>query len=181
MARPSKYNAELQQKFDKLVDNLYPIGTTKEDEKDAYNNFWRYGIVEQIALYLGINVDTIYDWSDKESERYHEEFSETLKRWYVITKALLHRLSPKIAERSPALAIFLRKTKLGELEVSKHILEKRLTTRNEKDLYMKITKEIAEAEALGVDKKEIDEVRVMLEELRRGGKMIEAKGSRTNQ
>ncbi len=180
MARPSKYNEELQQKFDDLVDNLYPMGTTKEDEKAAYNNFWLYGIVEQIALYLSINIDTIYDWSDPDSERYHEAFSETLKTWHIITKGLLHRLSPKIAERSPALAIFLRKTKLGELEISKTILEQRLTTRSEKNLYIKITGELNDAEALGVDKKEIDEVRGMLEEMRRDGKMIEGKGESDN-
>lgn len=183
MTRPSKYNEELQARFDTLVDRLYPMGMTKRDEKKAFDNYWHYGIVQQLAIHLGISMDTVYDWSgvdDKgeKGERFKEEFSETLKRWQLITMALLHRITPILGAEAPALAIFLRKTKLGELEISKHILEARLTTRNEKNLYVKITHELEEAETLGVDKADIDKVRVLLEMVRREQtqKVITTKG-----
>lgn len=170
--RPPKYNEELQARFDDLVDGLYPEGMTKKDDKMAYKNYWHYGIVQQLAIHLGLSMETIYDWSrvDKdgeEGERFKPEFSDTLKQWQLITMALLHRITPILGAEAPALAIFLRKTKLGELEISKHILEARLTTKNEKNLYVKITHELEEAETLGVDKADIDKVRALLETVRR--------------
>lgn len=181
--RPSKYNEDLQARFDDLVDGLYPMGATKDDEKKAFDNYWHYGIVEQLAIYLKLTRDTIYDWAEvdekgEEGERFKPEFSDTLKRWQLITMALLHRITPILGAEAPALAIFLRKTKLGELEISKHILEARLTTKNEKNLYVKITHELEEAETLGVDKADIDKVRALLETVRREQtqKVITTKG-----
>lgn len=183
MARPSKYTEELQQRFDVLVDGLYPMDMDKESEKKAFANYFHYGIMQQLAIHLDISMETIYDWAEVDSNgdkgvRYKEAFSDTLKKWQLVTMALLHRITPILGAQAPALTIFLRKTKLGELEISKTILEQRLTTRSEKNLYVKITKELNDAEALGVDKQEISEVRAMLEEMRRDGKMIEARGSR---
>ncbi len=180
--RPSKYNAELQRRFDELVDTLYPMGIDKQSEKKAFDSYWHYGIVQQLAIYLGISMDTIYDWSEidskgEEGERFKPDFSETLKRWQLTTMALLHRITPVLGAEAPALAIFLRKTKLGELEISKHILEARLTTRSEKNLYLKVTHELEEAEKLGVDREDIDKVRALLETLKQEQKMITVKGA----
>lgn len=174
MARPSKYNEELQQKFDNLVEKLY---TPEMTYKEAEENFWDYGIVEQLAAYLDVSMETLYDWTDVEGDRFKPEFSETLKKWYMVTKALLHKSGKLMAVKAPAVHIFMRKNKLGELEISKHILEARLSTRSEKNLYIKVTKELEEAEMLGVEKEDIDKVRKLLEVLQREQKMITAKGA----
>lgn len=158
--RPTKYNAELQDKFDKLVLNIY-LG----DVKSLWINYWNYGIVEQIALYLGLySTETIYSWSNPQSSDYQEDFANTFKAWKIVTKSLLHKLTPMLAKNAPALAIFLRKVKLGELEVSKHIHEGRIETKDSVEI--RIIQEIQEAERLGIDKADIEEVKGLLNELK---------------
>lgn len=103
MARPSKYNKKLQKKFDTLVDTW----NVKE--------YFKYGDVNQIALYLGIVRETVYDWREK-----IDEFSDTFKRWETKGKAFLFEMSPKLAFKCPAYAIFLMKVKLKYIEIDKH-------------------------------------------------------------
>ncbi len=172
MARPSKYTPELQKKFDELVATLYT-----EDEKKALDNFWRYGILEQVAIYLDVMVSTIYDWCDPESERYHEQFSETLKQYQLITKSLLHLNTPRITEISPALAIFLRKTKLGELEISKTILEQKLEANFKLETKSKIEletmKTIKDARSYGLPEEKIVELELLLEQAQKAKQINE--------
>jgi hypothetical protein len=168
MARPSKYTPELQKKFNELINTLY--ADDMEDE-ECCKNFWNFGIIEQLAIYLDVMVSTIYDWSDESSERFHLEFSETLKRWHLITKALVHQITPKISEQSPALAIFLRKTKLGELEISKAILEQKLEANFKLEIKSKIEletmKTIKEARSYGLPEEQIEELETLLEQAKK--------------
>lgn len=166
VGRPSKYTQELQLKFDDMVGSLY-----SEDDQVAFDNYWKYGIIEQIAIFLNISIETIYDWSDMDSERYHKEFSESLKRWHISTKALLHKISPIIAEKSPALAIFLRKVKLKELEISKTILEEKFEANVKFENKTKVEIEammcLQDAESYGMCENDIKEVRDLLEQVKK--------------
>lgn len=135
------------------------------DVKNLWSNYWNYGIVEQVALYLNLySTETIYSWSNPQSSDYQEDFANTFKVWKIVTKSLLHKLTPMLAKNAPALTIFLRKVKLGELEVNKHIYEGKIDMRE--SLEIKITHEIHEAEQLGIDKAEIEEIKSLMNELK---------------
>lgn len=103
--RPSKYNDELQEKFDDLVDRW------------EVRDYFKYGDVNQIALFLGIHRDTVYDWNVK-----FERFSDTLKRWKTKQRAFLFELAPAISVKNASLWIFLAKVKLNYAEINKHEL-----------------------------------------------------------
>lgn len=126
--RPSKYNEELQQRFDAKVErfgNLEPI-----DSKEIANpklcinrlvdEYFCFGDVNQVAVYLGIIRETVYDWIKVDSPRYIPTFSNTFKAWDTKRKALLFRLSPYICNNNSALGIFLLKAQGGYLEVQRH-------------------------------------------------------------
>jgi hypothetical protein len=117
---PSKYTPELQQKFDDLIQSLYT-----DNDKTNYNNFWSYGIVEQIAVYLRITIETIYQWVDPRSEFYKPAFSDSFKEWFILSKAMFFKTGKVMSVRAPAAFIFLCKTKLGMIEVKKTIFEER--------------------------------------------------------
>ena len=120
MARPSKYNPALQKKFDDLVDRIGDIeikdkgAKRKEQIGNLIEEFFTYGDINSIALYLGLVRDTIYDWSDVKSDRYKQEFSDTFKRWNTKRKAILFRITPFIDK---TLAIFYNKTINGYFEM----------------------------------------------------------------
>lgn len=101
MGRPSKYNKQLQSKFDRLVDSW------------KIAEYFKYGDVNQIALYLGICRDTVYDWATK-----HNDFSYTLKRWESKGRGYLFEISPTMAMDRQSFCIFLLKVKNGYIEKS---------------------------------------------------------------
>jgi len=119
MARPSKYNQALQKKFDELVDSIGDIAISNKQNKKIQipkliEEFFTYGDVNSIAVYLGLVRETIYDWKNENSDRYKKEFSDTFKRWNTKRKAILFRITPFIDK---TLAIFYMKTISGYIEV----------------------------------------------------------------
>ncbi len=184
MTRPSKYNKELQKKFDDLVENFGNQVMHPDEESKKYNNrltdeYFTFGDVNQIAVYLGIIRDTVYDWKNPQSDRYEEEFSYTYKKWETKRNALLFRIVSYVCQTNTALGIFLLKAQGGYLEINKH----ELIGRNGKDLpqplnikqfnMMKLDKEMIEkelemAEAYGADKELIQKTRSLAAKLFNG-------------
>ncbi len=78
MARPTILNEELMQKAsDYLKHRLDNVELTDKGAL-AFVEVQLPSVVD-LALYLGVNKDTIYDWVDKDSPRYHNEFSDIVK------------------------------------------------------------------------------------------------------
>jgi hypothetical protein len=166
VGRPSKYTPELQSKFDEMVNGLY-----SDDVKTAFDNYFKYGILEQICLFLDLNLSSVYKWSDHKDDGFKPEFSKTLNKWYIITKALVHVITPAMASKAPAMAIFLRKTKLGELEVTKHILETKiqdsLKVEGKTKMEIDLMADIEDARLYGMDEGQIAEVEALLIEVQK--------------
>lgn len=120
MARPSKYNPVLQKKFDDLVDSIGDI-SIKDAGKERkiqitrlIEEFFTYGDINSIAVYLDIRRETIHDWVKESSDRYNVGFSNTFKRWNEKRKSMLFKITPFIDK---SLAIFFNKAINGYIEV----------------------------------------------------------------
>jgi len=148
MARPSKYNPALQKKFDDLVDRIGDIeikdkgAKRKEQIGNLIEEFFTYGDINSLGVYLGIVTETIQDWRRTASDRYNQTFSATFKRWDQKRKSMLFRITPFIDK---SLAIFFNKAINGYIEVQgvnlrseqtvNHKVEIRLQVDNLKDNY----------------------------------------------
>ena len=93
VGRPTKYNPEMLQKAQKYVDNC------QNSDKVPY--------IEELALKLDINDDTIVEWTG-----HHEEFSATVKKLRLIQKLRLKQGSLE-KRLHPATSIFLLKVNHG--------------------------------------------------------------------
>lgn len=98
--RPTKYNAKV----------MLPI--MKKAAEDGL-------FIEELAKELGVSKDTIYDWSDPDSERYNKEFSDALTevkdgrdRW-LITQVRNRIVDRPEKDASANLLIFTLKNVLG--------------------------------------------------------------------
>lgn len=71
--------------------------------------------LEDIAFFFHCKcVDTIESWCKR---TYNENFSDVYKKYSVRGKISLRRMQFKLAEKSPAMAIFLGKQYLGQTDV----------------------------------------------------------------
>jgi len=105
VGRPSKYNAELQSKFETIVDNW--LKKENQSSKELFLEFTHLCGREQIAHKLGISRDSTYEFEKK-----HEKFSDTIKRWESKRNDCFYRLMPYFI-KNPTLWIFLSKNFLG--------------------------------------------------------------------
>lgn len=69
---------------------------------------------EEIAGFFSCSVDTVERWCKRE---YGETFAETFKTFGSYGRISLRRSQFKLAEKSPAMAIFLGKNYLGQKDV----------------------------------------------------------------
>lgn len=67
--------------------------------------------LEEIASVFGCSEDTIRRWT---KEEYGERFATIYKKYSAKGKMSLRRMQWKLAEKSPAMAIFLGKNMLGQ-------------------------------------------------------------------
>lgn len=103
--RPTKYNEELQKKFDKFVEEWL----TKENQKsnELFLEFTRLCGREQVAHKLGISRELTYEF-----EKLHNDFLNTIKQWESKRNDCFYRLMPYFI-KNPTLWIFLSKNFLG--------------------------------------------------------------------
>lgn len=77
--RPTKYTDEINTKAQEYLkqcqDQEYEFHKTRGDRSDTYEEKVRVSLptIEGLALYLGVNRDSLYEWKGK-----HKEFSDTL-------------------------------------------------------------------------------------------------------
>ena len=107
IGRPTKYGSELQAKAKDYVEACFKESTTP--------------YIEELALLLDVNDDTIVEWSKE-----HDEFSATIKRLKMLQKLNFKR--DAIEKRiQPTMAIFLLKANHGlnekEPDVERESLE----------------------------------------------------------
>jgi hypothetical protein len=134
----------------------------------------------KVAELVGTTERTIYRWLAlpnfkeqlrKERDRIRAEAFDSLKG--LLNKAV-ERLDKLLDADSESIMLKACQTVLdynintGEVQP--------LTTRSEENLYVRVTRELAEATVLGVPKEQIDRVRGLLEELKKEQNRIETKG-----
>lgn len=94
----------------------------KEIDKRTFENLCKIQCTEQeIAGIFECHIDTVDAWCRR---TYGEGFSKTYKIYAEQGKASLRRTQFKLAEKSPAMAIFLGKNMLGQTDkVEQTIME----------------------------------------------------------
>ena len=108
---PTKYNEEMLAKAKDYVKR----GMVKENG---------FASIEELSLILGVNDDTIVEWTKK-----HEEFSATIKRLKVLQKQRLMSLGLD-STYNTAMSIFLLKANHGMMETEKRILDGNLSLKH---------------------------------------------------
>lgn len=78
MARPSILNEEMLEKAGEYLKHRMDNVELTEKGALAFVEVQLPSVVD-LALYLGVNKGTIYDWVNTESPRYNEEFSDIVK------------------------------------------------------------------------------------------------------
>ena len=89
----------------------------KEIDKDMFERFCgMFCTKEEIAGFFKCSEDTIENWCKK---TYKKTFSAVYKIYTANGKMSLRRMQFKLAEKSPAMAIFLGKNMLGQTDYVK--------------------------------------------------------------
>lgn len=87
----------------------------KEIEKEAFEKLCGLQCTEvEICGFFGVTDKTLARWCD---EKYGEKFSEVFKKYSQDGKISLRRAQFRLAEKSPAMAIWLGKQYLGQRDV----------------------------------------------------------------
>lgn len=87
----------------------------KEIEKEAFEKLCGLQCTEvEICGFFGVTDKTLARWCD---EKYGEKFSEVFKKYSQDGKISLRRVQFRLAEKSPAMAIWLGKQYLGQRDV----------------------------------------------------------------
>lgn len=115
VGRPTKYNDRILKKF-------------KDYYKECLADENKVPFMEEVALKLWVNRDTIYQWAketrkDEQGNDYllHQEFSDTLKMIQTLQEIRLSQIGVK--DQRNVVAIFLLKAKHGYVETEKRIVE----------------------------------------------------------
>lgn len=90
----------------------------KEIDKDMFEKFCGiFCTEEEIAGFFRCDVRTLERWCKRE---YNKTFADVYKRFTAAGKMSLRRMQFKLAEKSPAMAIFLGKNMLGQTDYVKN-------------------------------------------------------------
>lgn len=127
MARPTKYSQELQAKADKYFLSFFkpepPLIKKQYFEKGQLKEifvdnpkFFEVPYIEELALELGINDDTVVDWAKK-----YKPFSATYKKIQILQK--LRLLNKTLEKNSATGSIFQLKVNHNMIETQKNIEE----------------------------------------------------------
>lgn len=120
--RPTKYSdamlkAAQEYLHDFMENQEYEVESVNPANGKKYSHYtWRVPYVEELALKLDIDDETIAEWA-----KIHADFSATIKRIRSLQRLLLMKMSSD-KEHVPAGAIFQLKANHGMIETEKRIL-----------------------------------------------------------
>lgn len=112
-----KFSQQLLNRFSKKIDE-WDVDT---ESLEGIMSFFEFGDTYQVAHFLKVNHNTMYNWIKKaQKKKEYKQFVELFEKWETKRNAFLFQIVPHVAKVTPSLAIFLMKVHLGYQEIQRH-------------------------------------------------------------